>query len=280
MLMLAVNLTLAHDLGSSYWCYQRSAARPWFFKGTLDDAYSVCADISSALKYLEEKGIVHGDVKPLNIMYSRDEGATLIDFGLSHSIKEDRIETGGTPWYKDEEYRDLEGPALGDIFSLGVAMLYLIGEMMMPEKEQADGWVIREAYQGVPRAVAAEEAWHAKVRAKKEGLEALLPESMGSKEAKLRRLTSRMLARRARRITARELAKEMAEQHVRAQDKSQRQLFRDSCLPGSGIAERCFRTHIEQGVRGYQCIYMRLHETLDQKFLLGDLRLLFSGCFN
>jgi serine/threonine protein kinase len=98
--MLAVELKDTFDLGSRYWCYPRGSPEAFYFKGTIDDAYTICAHIANALGYLEREGIAHNDIKALNILYSREEGATLIDFGLGSTIKDAGLETGGSPWYK------------------------------------------------------------------------------------------------------------------------------------------------------------------------------------
>jgi serine/threonine protein kinase len=43
-----------------------------------------CKDLSHGLEYLREKGIVHADIKPTNIMWnSESEVFQFVDFGLS-----------------------------------------------------------------------------------------------------------------------------------------------------------------------------------------------------
>lgn len=43
-------------------------------------------DIASGMDYLHENGVVHGDLKSLNILVSDSERACLADFGLSYVI--------------------------------------------------------------------------------------------------------------------------------------------------------------------------------------------------
>ena len=209
LLMLVIELKDAYDLGSRVWCYPPGLTKAGLFRGTLDDAYNICADMSSALSYLEDMSIIHDDIKALNILYDKQGRATLIDFGLSHFVSDRATQTGGSPWYKDpwSKAKDHKAKFLGDIFSLGVVMLYLIGELSLPEREC--GWIIHDAYLGKAEALSAQREWSLKVKAKKEELEAPVPGSVSRKEAKLRVLISRMLASASDRIYARDLAKEM-----------------------------------------------------------------------
>lgn len=59
---------------------------------TLGNRLAALAQIADALDYTHQKGIVHCDVKPANILVSEDfsaGGAILIDFGVAHSLAED-----------------------------------------------------------------------------------------------------------------------------------------------------------------------------------------------
>lgn len=202
LLAVAVELKHAHDLSSSRWCYGTASPKASLFKGTIDDACKICADIASALEYLERKGIVHNDIKAANILYSEQGEATLIDFGLSKFVGEG-ITTGGTPWYKDPIFRD-DRNTLSDVFSFGVVMLYVMGQLPLPDREP--GWVIHDAYRRVPAALRVQRAWVHRVQGTKDGLEAPLPGPRGSKEAKLRRLVRMMLADRKERVSAIQMA--------------------------------------------------------------------------
>jgi len=60
-----------------------------------------CArDIVRALAHVHRCGIVHGDVKPRNVLLDADGHAKLIDFGLAHDAGTERRAGGGTSAYQ------------------------------------------------------------------------------------------------------------------------------------------------------------------------------------
>ena len=99
-------------------------------------ALAVCSQVADALDHAHERGLVHRDVKPSNVLLDQREHVYLADFGLSRRLAEPGIPSGtgpslGTPAYAAPEQiegRDVDGRA--DVYSLG-CMLYecLTGEV-------------------------------------------------------------------------------------------------------------------------------------------------------
>ncbi|KAJ1330915.1 protein-serine/threonine kinase [Microdochium nivale] len=109
------------------------------FVGDRADALRILRDISSALHYVHLKNKIHNDIKPANILYSKDRGAVLCDFGLS-TRKADPATNGGTPYYVPPEFigQKMRGAA-SDVWALGVTMLYVLRRIPFPDARGRQG---------------------------------------------------------------------------------------------------------------------------------------------
>lgn len=98
------------------------------------DAAGVAADLAEALHVIHERGIVHRDVKPANVLLSpahlpgRRWNAKLADFGIARLIDDARLtHTGafvGTAGYLSPEQVSGNAPGTAaDVYSLGLVLL-------------------------------------------------------------------------------------------------------------------------------------------------------------
>ena len=91
---------------------------------------AVLQDILDGVDYLHHRGIIHNDLKPDNIIVTRNGAARIIDFGLSASS--DSIYRGcigGTIGFSAPEILSGSGPSMttSDIYSIGRLIEYLFG---------------------------------------------------------------------------------------------------------------------------------------------------------
>ena len=99
-------------------------------EGRIDErvALRMMLDVADGLSALAREGLVHGDIKPSNIVLDRDGNAKLVDFGLSGMTRhDDRGAFVGTPDYIAPEL--LRGAADShrcDIYSLGATLYHLL----------------------------------------------------------------------------------------------------------------------------------------------------------
>jgi serine/threonine-protein kinase len=104
-----------------------------------DEARRVLLEVSRALAYAHERGVIHRDIKPDNILLQKEDGRVMVtDFGIARAVTEGGdarlTATGmaiGTPAYMSPEQsmgeREIDGRS--DLYSLGVvAYQMLAGE--------------------------------------------------------------------------------------------------------------------------------------------------------
>ena len=88
------------------------------------------ADIADGLDYAHQKGVVHRDVKPANIMLLKEGVVKITDFGIARITATSQTQTGvvkGTPYYMSpEQFSGEKVDGRSDIFSLGTMLFQLL----------------------------------------------------------------------------------------------------------------------------------------------------------
>jgi serine/threonine protein kinase len=131
------NIVIIHDAGEEHGLLyiimeyvQGGNLRDYMRQGLgLPEITRVIREVSGALTYAHERGVIHRDVKPVNVLMDTTHRAVLSDFGiakvLESSVGVSRSGAGvGTPEYMSpEQCRGGMVDARTDIYALGV-MLY------------------------------------------------------------------------------------------------------------------------------------------------------------
>jgi eukaryotic-like serine/threonine-protein kinase len=87
------------------------------------------AEVATALGVAHRRGVIHGDVKPANILVSSDSHTKLTDFGMARLASHDKQDTSllGTPAYWcPEQIMGRPQDARSDLFSLGVVLYEML----------------------------------------------------------------------------------------------------------------------------------------------------------
>jgi serine/threonine-protein kinase len=97
----------------------------------LEEAVRIVVDVAKALEYAHQRGMVHRDVKPANIMFTQDGSVILSDFGIARMVSTATLTASGgmvgTPAYMaPEQGLGQTGDERADIYSLGVVLYQLI----------------------------------------------------------------------------------------------------------------------------------------------------------
>lgn len=98
------------------------------------DAIDIGIQVAEALEHAHDRGLIHRDVKPKNIMITKEDVVKLADMGLARAMSDveaAEAEAGrafGTPYYISPEQirgdKDIGPPA--DIYSLGVTLYHMV----------------------------------------------------------------------------------------------------------------------------------------------------------
>ena len=133
---------------------------PRFAKGLGEGFYDVLLQTLSALHYIHQKGWVHSDIKPTNLLITKENQVKLLDFGLaisglvsgfeSSDRSADSADLRGTLGYiAPEILRGSRGDPRSDLYSLGV-LLYETLTQRLPFDGESPLKIIRSQLEYTP----------------------------------------------------------------------------------------------------------------------------------
>ncbi|MCP4151878.1 MAG: serine/threonine protein kinase, partial [bacterium] len=124
---------------------------------TPKEALGIIKVIASAMDYAHQKGFIHRDIKPDNIMFRSDGSAVLVDFGIARAIDSTThlTRTGmsiGTPHYMSpEQCRGEKIDGRSDIYSLGVQLYELLTGKVPYKAENTAGIILKHIQEPIPQ---------------------------------------------------------------------------------------------------------------------------------
>lgn len=122
-------------------------------QGPMDPAsvIHIGAQIADGLREAADAGLVHGDVKPENILFDNDKNAKLVDFGLAALQGGPGNDVWGTPFYiAPEKVRRQKSDFRSDIYSLGATLYHAIAGVPPFDGPDATA-VVKARFDGPPK---------------------------------------------------------------------------------------------------------------------------------
>jgi len=97
----------------------------------LPQALAVAAQVASGLAAAHDKGVVHRDIKPGNVMVADDGRVKIVDFGIARHADETRLTRTGdvmgtTAYISPEQFLSAETDHRTDLWSLGVVLYEML----------------------------------------------------------------------------------------------------------------------------------------------------------
>lgn len=118
-----------------------------------EEAMRLAVDVTSALTYLEDHGVLHRDIKPANVFMEASGRVVLMDFGLARSHEFTRLTQAGhvigtMAYMSPEALLAHECDGRTDVFALGAVLFELLaGEQPFVTKDATDH--VKEIRNGV-----------------------------------------------------------------------------------------------------------------------------------
>lgn len=116
-------------------------------------ALNVLKDVAAALAYVHQKGYLHCDIKPDNILFRANGSAVLTDFGIArenHDISSSATISGTPHYMSPEQAQGKKIDVSSDIYSMGVLLYELLTFKLPYTGEDAIAVAIKHVSAPIP----------------------------------------------------------------------------------------------------------------------------------
>jgi serine/threonine-protein kinase len=119
------------------------------------DALLLALQMARALGFAHDRGLIHRDVKPQNVLLNEDRQAKMTDFGIARSVDVEGVTITGTvlgtsEYIAPEQARGQRVDALTDVYSLGVVLYELLTGAVPFEGENFVAIALRHVNEPAP----------------------------------------------------------------------------------------------------------------------------------
>jgi len=140
--------------------YEGETLRDRLDRGALavDEAVEIASQVAAGLARAHERGIVHRDVKPANLVLTADGQVKILDFGIARLADQSRLTRAGTTlgtaaYMSPEQFHGEPGDPRTDVWSLGVVIYEMVtGRLPFADLDERE--MVRAILQSPPRPMA------------------------------------------------------------------------------------------------------------------------------
>jgi serine/threonine protein kinase len=95
------------------------------------DAARIAREVASGLAHAHERGLVHRDIKPGNVLFDEEGAAKITDFGIARILSESTLTEAGTllgtaTYISPEQARGERATPASDVYSFGVILYRML----------------------------------------------------------------------------------------------------------------------------------------------------------